>query len=62
MNLRSLLPHRQVELPLLPVSEPENFYTRRVPGRTRADLEEKLERLLTPTELDIVQHRRPGLS
>jgi hypothetical protein len=58
VNLRFLLSRRQADsFPLLPDSETEN--RRAAPGRpTRADLEERLERLLTPTELDDVAHRR----
>ncbi|WP_067681737.1 hypothetical protein [Nocardia miyunensis] len=61
MNLRTLL-HRQADsLPLLPVSETEHIHLPRKHGkRARADLEERLERLLTPTERDIVEHRPPG--
>ncbi|MFE3446808.1 hypothetical protein GV794_16520 [Nocardia cyriacigeorgica] len=57
MNLRSLL-HRHppqstraaTRLPQLPLIEPEGESTPRV--------EERLERLLTPTELDLVLHHR----
>lgn len=61
MNLRTLL-HRQAEsLPLLPVSETEHIHLHRMHSkRARADLEERLERLLTPTERDIVEHPRHG--
>lgn len=57
MNLRSLLNRRHADsLPLLPASD-----TVRPPRPLRKrggrDLEERLERLLTPTELDIVEHR-----
>ncbi|MBY8863686.1 hypothetical protein K7711_44975 [Nocardia sp. CA2R105] len=63
MNLRTLL-HLQAEsLPLLPVSETEHIHLPRMHGkRARADLEERLERLLTPSERDIVEHRGPRRS
>jgi len=60
VNLRFILNRRQAEsLPLLPASESERTLrpSRKQGGR---DLEERLERLLTPTERDIVEHRRPG--
>ena len=60
MNLRFLLSRGQADsLPLLPASETERTLR---PSRKRGgrDLEERLERLLTATELDIVEHRRPG--
>ncbi|WP_155981988.1 hypothetical protein [Nocardia sp. BMG111209] len=57
MKLRFLLNRRQAEsLPLLPLSED----ARRRPGQwtrqARAEREERLERLLTPTERDLVEH------
>jgi len=52
---------RADSLPLLPVSETQNRRTFRTSGQ-RVDPEERLERLLTPTELDIVHHRRAGMS
>jgi hypothetical protein len=57
--LRFLLSRRQREsLPLLPVSDTESHIG--PPGwrsrRARAELEERLERLLTPSELDLVHH------
>ncbi|NKY87106.1 hypothetical protein [Nocardia veterana] len=64
MNIRTILHRRQAEsVPLLPDSEPEPLS---VPFRTHgrrfrrnlAEREERLERLLTPSELDLVQHRR----
>ncbi|MQY23750.1 hypothetical protein [Nocardia macrotermitis] len=60
MNLRTLL-HRQADsVPLLPVSETEHIPLPRLHGkRARAAAEERLERLLTPTERDIVEHREP---
>ncbi|MEU4434421.1 hypothetical protein AB0F65_27410 [Nocardia rhamnosiphila] len=52
MNLRSLL-RRQTHggLPQLPALEPDD------PSGT-ARIDERLERLLTPTELDMVLHHR----
>lgn len=51
MNLRSLLRRRSTEpLPQLPVIEPEEA------ARDRID--ERLERLLTPTELELVLRHR----
>lgn len=61
MKLRFLLNRRQAEsLPLLPVSEPEDAATVDNPRgeHTRAEREERLERLLTPRELELVQHHR----
>jgi hypothetical protein len=48
-----------VPLPLLPDFDTERTFG---PLRKRGDTdrEERLERLLTPTELDIVEHRQPG--
>ncbi|MEV6277440.1 hypothetical protein [Nocardia sp. NPDC051832] len=54
MKLRSLLPRRRTnDLPLLPSIEPEDGR----PAKARPT-EEKLERLLTPTELDLVLHHQ----
>ncbi|WP_157224284.1 hypothetical protein [Nocardia paucivorans] len=51
MNLRSLLRRRSTDaLPQLPVVEPEEA------DRDRID--ERLERLLTPTELELVRRHR----
>ncbi|WP_040813820.1 hypothetical protein [Nocardia concava] len=64
MNLRSLLHRRTKMVPLLPADESgadaESPKTPKPPGRKKANgaLEERLERLLTPTELDLVQHHR----
>ncbi|GAB0104424.1 hypothetical protein JMUB6875_33980 [Nocardia sp. JMUB6875] len=70
MNLRSLLHRRTKMVPLLPADEtgadaespmtPNRNSTKPPPGRKKANgaLEERLERLLTPTELDLVQHHR----
>ncbi|GGL28517.1 hypothetical protein [Nocardia jinanensis] len=50
MNLRSLLRRQTTEgLPQLPALEPGD-----PPGNAKID--ERLERLLTPTELDMVLH------
>ncbi|WP_067830665.1 hypothetical protein [Nocardia inohanensis] len=58
MNLRSLL-HRKTEtVPLLPADEAPPPPGRTAKSRTNGALEEKLERLLTPGELDLVQHHR----
>ncbi|MEU5759272.1 hypothetical protein [Nocardia sp. NPDC047648] len=64
MKLRSLL-HRQPadQVPLLPAVEPEDGRTARAAsalprgGRAAAG-EERLERLLTPSELDLVLRHR----
>ncbi|MFC9896848.1 hypothetical protein ACFVMC_24455 [Nocardia sp. NPDC127579] len=54
MKLRSLLPRRRNhDLPQLPSIEPEDGR----PAKARPT-EEKLERLLTPTELDLVNHHQ----
>ncbi|WP_024801848.1 hypothetical protein [Nocardia sp. BMG51109] len=64
MNLRFLLPRRHPDsVPLLPVPESEATAVAAVARgersrRTAAEREERLERLLTPTELDLVQHHR----
>ncbi|MGW5309150.1 hypothetical protein ACWEVD_11940 [Nocardia thailandica] len=62
MKLRSFLHRRHInEVPLLPTIEPDdssplrNAFTLR---STRARREERLERLLTPFELDILTHHR----
>ncbi|MEU1995947.1 hypothetical protein ABZ511_15965 [Nocardia gamkensis] len=64
MKLRSLL-HRQPadRVPLLPAVEPEDGRTARAasafPRSVRAAArEERLERLLTPSELDLVLRHR----
>ncbi|MEC3920388.1 hypothetical protein [Nocardia sp. CDC160] len=64
MNLRSLLHRKTRTVPLLPAEEsgadaestttPKHFVRKKANGA----LEERLERLLTPTELDLVQHHR----
>ncbi len=64
MNLRSLLHRRTSTVPLLPAEESgtdaETTAEPKRSGRDKANgaLEERLERLLTPTELDLVQHHR----
>ncbi|MGV9667915.1 hypothetical protein ACWDUL_24580 [Nocardia niigatensis] len=71
MNLRSLLHLETNTVPLLPAEEsgtdaesmtPDKSPNDKSPKRTRrkgnGDLEERLERLLTPTEMDLVQHHR----
>ncbi|MCX4099000.1 hypothetical protein [Nocardia sp. alder85J] len=60
MKLRFLLNRRQAEsLPLLPLSDEA---AGRRPGQwtrqARAQREERLERLLTPTERDFVEHHQ----
>lgn len=61
MKLRSFLHRRPIyELPLLPTIEPDDSGTLRnafAPRVARARREERLERLLTPFELDILSHR-----
>ncbi|MBF6278681.1 hypothetical protein A5780_04360 [Nocardia sp. 852002-20019_SCH5090214] len=64
MNIRTILHRRQAEsVPLLPDSEsgpsvvvPFRNHGRRS-RRNLAEREERLERLLTPSELDLVEHR-----
>ncbi|WP_327142581.1 hypothetical protein [Nocardia sp. NBC_01327] len=61
MKLLALLHRRTKTVPLLPADE--NRDAAQPPGRPRrtrpnGQLEERLERLLTPNELDIVQHHR----
>ncbi|WP_406267259.1 hypothetical protein OH799_21985 [Nocardia sp. NBC_00881] len=64
MKLRSLLHRRHADpVPLLPAIEPEDGHIARgtsssLRSTRTAAKEELLERLLTPTELDLVLHRR----
>ncbi|MBF6297856.1 hypothetical protein IU459_09890 [Nocardia amamiensis] len=64
MKLRSLLHRRPADqVPLLPAIEPEHgpaFPDAPASARSAraAAQEERLERLLTPTELDLVLHHR----
>ncbi|WP_067480121.1 hypothetical protein [Nocardia amamiensis] len=64
MKLRSLLHRRPADhVPLLPAIEPElGLETPGAPASPRsaraAAQEERLERLLTPSELDLVLHHR----
>ncbi|MFE3544199.1 hypothetical protein ACFXK0_14645 [Nocardia sp. NPDC059177] len=62
MKLRSLLPRRHInDLPLLPTIAPEDSFSlpsALVSRGTRRKREERLERLLTPTELDLVRHNQ----
>ncbi|MBF6225007.1 hypothetical protein [Nocardia abscessus] len=64
MKLRSLLHRRPADqVPLLPAIEPEDGRRSRgasaFPRTARAAAqEERLERLLTPRELDLVRHHR----
>ncbi|NKY52636.1 hypothetical protein [Nocardia vermiculata] len=64
MNIRTILHRRQAQsLPLLPDSEAEPLAVPfrsngRRSRRSDAEREERLERLLTPTELDLVEHRQ----
>ncbi|MFE2956074.1 hypothetical protein [Nocardia tengchongensis] len=69
MNLRSLLHLDTKTVPLLPAAEPEgsgigadSADPAEPPGRSGLkvdrELEERLERLLTPTEMDLIQHHR----
>ncbi|MFJ1459504.1 hypothetical protein [Nocardia wallacei] len=64
MKLRFPLHRSQADsVPLLPVSDSEDITagvgsSGRSSRRRAAEREERLERLLTPTELDLVQHHR----
>ncbi|WP_280262177.1 hypothetical protein [Nocardia wallacei] len=64
MKLRFLLHRRQPDsVPLLPVSESDDVAAPPGHGGKRSDRkaverEERLERLLTQKELDLVQHHR----
>ncbi|WP_433627663.1 hypothetical protein [Nocardia sp. CA-120079] len=62
MKLRSLLHHRHGDqVPLLPTITPETPATRDIfaPRIARPAVpDEQLERLLTPTELDLVREHR----
>ncbi|GGK51592.1 hypothetical protein GCM10011591_24110 [Nocardia camponoti] len=60
MKLRSFLPRRPGanEVPLLPAISPDSHSALRGAFVGRSRREERLERLLTPTELDLVQHRQ----
>ncbi len=62
MKLRSLLPRRHTnEVPLLPSIGPDDAFalpSAFVPRGTRLKREERLERLLTPSELDLVLHHQ----
>ncbi|MFC6013538.1 hypothetical protein [Nocardia lasii] len=62
MKLRSFLPRRPInDVPLLPSNGPDDTFalpSAFVPRGTRRKREERLERLLTPTELDLVLHHQ----
>ncbi|MET8873020.1 hypothetical protein ACWEO2_08410 [Nocardia sp. NPDC004278] len=62
MKLRSLLHRRHADqVPLLPANEPERTTAKGIAaprGRRKIVQEERLERLLTPTELDLVREHR----
>ncbi|MFI1915393.1 hypothetical protein [Nocardia sp. NPDC020380] len=63
MNLRSLLHRKARAVPLLPAAQsgetpPPTGHIRKYRRKANGALEEKLERLLTPSELDLVQHHR----
>ncbi|MFI9506684.1 hypothetical protein [Nocardia sp. NPDC052566] len=61
MKLRSLLHRRPADqVPVLPAVEPEDGLSLRgtFALRTKPAQEERLERLLTPSELDMVRHRQ----
>ncbi|MFD3509155.1 hypothetical protein [Nocardia sp. NPDC058666] len=62
MKLRSLLPRKPInEIPLLPSIGPDEAFalpSAFVPRGTRLKREERLERLLTPGELDLVLHHQ----
>ncbi|MEU0542363.1 hypothetical protein [Nocardia sp. NPDC005978] len=61
MKLRSLLHRKTKTVPILPAEAragaPQR-HGRLGRSKTNGALEEQLERLLTPSELDIVQHHR----
>ncbi|WP_433563581.1 hypothetical protein ACQP1O_40750 [Nocardia sp. CA-151230] len=66
MNLRSLLHLETKTVPLLPAEESGidaealtlDKPTKRFRRKANGDLEERLERLLTPTEMDFIEHHR----
>ncbi|MFE5287548.1 hypothetical protein ACFRAQ_21490 [Nocardia sp. NPDC056611] len=65
MNLRSLLHLESKTVPLLPADESgtdADSAESNPPGtsgrKANRALEERLERLLTPTEMDLIQHHR----
>ncbi|MEU6584494.1 hypothetical protein [Nocardia sp. NPDC046763] len=66
MNLRSLLHFETKTVPLLPAEESgtnaESMTldkpTKRFRRKANGALEERLERLLTPTEMDLIEHHR----
>ncbi|UGT58156.1 hypothetical protein [Nocardia asteroides] len=58
MKLRSFLPRRNInDVPLLPTIEPDDSSPLRA-ALTRRKRDERLERLLTPSELDLVLHNQ----
>ncbi|MEV0331279.1 hypothetical protein [Nocardia sp. NPDC050717] len=58
MKLRSFLPRRNInDIPLLPTIEPDDSSALRA-ALTRRKRDERLERLLTPSELDLVLHNQ----
>ncbi|MFC4126142.1 hypothetical protein [Nocardia rhizosphaerae] len=58
MKLRSLLSRRSInDVPLLPTIEPDDGSALRS-AFTRRKRDERLERLLTPGELDLVLHNQ----
>ncbi|MFC4375945.1 hypothetical protein ACFO5K_17735 [Nocardia halotolerans] len=58
MKLLSLLPRRPAhDVPLLPTIEADDTFALRS-AFTRRKREERLERLLTPSELDLVLHHQ----
>ncbi|NNH75567.1 hypothetical protein HLB23_37930 [Nocardia uniformis] len=60
MNLRSLLQRKQGNetVPLLPPPETDEIRSMNSGKRSRPPNEERLERLLTPSELDLVQQHQ----
>ncbi|MBL1072787.1 hypothetical protein JK358_00090 [Nocardia sp. 2] len=63
MKLRSLLHRKTSAMPLLPSDEtgngaPPPARTIRAGRKAKGADEERLERLLTPSELDLVEHHR----
>ncbi|MFD6389221.1 hypothetical protein ACWF9G_05035 [Nocardia sp. NPDC055029] len=58
MKLRSFLPRRHTnDVPLLPTIEPDDSFALRA-AFTRRKRDERLERLLTPSELELVLHHQ----
>ncbi|MGX1808703.1 hypothetical protein ACWIGI_23535 [Nocardia sp. NPDC055321] len=58
MKLRSLLHRKTKTVPILPSEARAGAPQRAGRSKNNGELEEGLERLLTPSELDLVQHHR----